>query len=92
VVRGDHLAAEKLAAKLHAVADSQDRDIQIENTRITARSLFLVDTRWAAGKYDSLELMTSEFLAARIAFEDLTIDAMLPYATGDQLRVLRTEV
>ena len=71
---------------------AQDRDIQIENVRITARSLFLVDTRWAAGKYDSLELMTGQLLAARIAFEDFAIDVMFPYATGDQLRVLRTEV
>ncbi len=54
VFGGDDFCAEGLTAKMHAVADAENWDIQLENFLIAFNRVFVIDACGAARKYDSL--------------------------------------
>ena len=81
---------------LHAVADAQHRNAQLENRLRGLVRAFFVDTGMTAGQDDALEVAVAGVLAnpvvAHIAGMDFTENVGFADATGNQLRDLRAEI
>src|SRR5262249_24613391 len=82
-----HLAAEDVAGELHAVADAEDRDVQVEDRGVAARSIGLVDARRSAGEDDALRLQLGDTGGRQVVAHHLAEDVQLAHAPGDELRV-----
>src|SRR5262249_35456194 len=87
-----HLAAEDVAGQLHAVTDAQDRDAQVENSRVAARGAGFVDALGAAGKDQAARLQFGDAGGGQVVADDLAEDVLLAHPARDQLTVLRAEV
>ncbi len=77
---------------LHAVADAQHRDPELEHARVEARRAGLVDGRRAAGEDQPLRVASAQLLERRVVRQELGVHAALAHAPGDELGVLRPEV
>src|SRR5207244_3244656 len=73
-------------------ADAQDRNIEVKQFRIAARSARLIDARRASGKNDARWLQGADALRRQVVADDLAKDIQLAHAPGDQLAVLRAEI
>ncbi len=87
-----HAAAEGLARQLHAVADAQHGQSEVEDLRIALRRPGLVDARRPAGENQPFGTDLSDPLGRDIVANDLAINLLLANATGDQLGILRPEI
>ena len=87
-----HFAAERLAHQLHAVADAEHRDAELEDLRIALRRAVGVHARRAAGEDQPLRRELAHPLGRDVVPHDLAVHVLLADPAGDQLDVLRAEV
>ena len=85
-------AAEVMGEELHAVADAEDGDAEVEQGRVELRGVRLVHARRPAGEDDALRVELPDAIGREIAADDLTEDVQLPHPPGDELGELRAEV
>jgi hypothetical protein len=92
LVRGAHVAAELLAHPLHAVADAQDGQAELEQLARNLGRVGRVDRGRAAGEDHAGEVHAPGELQRLVRRRDLAPGARLAHAARDQLRVLRAQV
>ena len=81
-------AAELERDQLHAVADAQHRDAELEQLGLEPRRAVGVHRRRAAGEDQALRLAPPDLLRADVVGQQLGEHAALAHAARDQLRVL----
>ena len=86
-----HLAAQVVRHKLHSVADTQNRNAQIEDAGIGLIVGF-VNGIGAAGKDDAFRIEGFDFVQRHVERMQLAVNMSLAHAAGDKLGNLRTEV
>ena len=86
------LATERVTGQLHAVANAKHGDAQAEQLRIASGRAFFVNAHRTARQDDPLGSQLGEPVRSDIVTEDLAVDVLVSYASGDQLGVLRSEV
>ena len=91
LVAGLHFAAQVVRHKLHSVADTQNRNTQIEDAGIGLIVGF-VNGIGAAGEDDAFRIEGFDFVQRHIERMQLTINMGFAHAAGDKLGNLRTEV
>jgi hypothetical protein len=91
-LRALDLAAERQRDRLHAVADAQHRDPELEQLRIQPRRPRRVDRRRTAGQDQPLRVAAAHLVDPDVVGQQLGEDAALAHAAGDQLRVLAAVV
>lgn len=76
---------------LQAVADSEDRDVQVEHFRVDVRRIGGVDGVGTSGEDDArgFPRQVGEFLGAGQHFR---VDVQFAESAGDEMRVLRAEI
>ena len=77
---------------LHAVADAEHRDAELEHGRRRSRRAGLRDRLGATRQDDAARTEGSHRVVTRVPRVDFAIDAELAHAARDQLRVLRAEI
>ena len=87
-----HLAAQLLGHGLHAIADTEQRDAQIEYGLRRARAAGLMHRLRATGENDAARGEGANGGVVHVERVDLAIHADLAHAAGDQLGVLGTEI
>ncbi len=87
-----HLPAHGLADQLHAVADAQHGNAQLEDFRIALRRALGVDARRAAGEDQPLRRKFANPLGCDVVPHDLAVDVLLADAAGDELHILGAEI
>ena len=85
-------AAEREHERLHAVADAEHRDAELEQLRVEPRGAGRVDRGRAAGEDQALRRAAADLVDADVVRQQLGEDAALAHAAGDQLRVLAAVV
>ena len=80
--------AQDLRHELHAVADAQHRDPELEQLRVEARRPVRVHRGGAAGEDQPLGVALADLLRPDMVRQQLAEDAALAHAPRDQLRVL----
>ncbi len=85
-------AAELRGDELHAVADAEHRDAELEQLAIQARRARRVDRRRTAGEDEPLRLAAADLLGPDVVGQQLAEDAELAHPAGDELRVLTAVV
>ena len=85
-------AAELLANQLHAVADAEHGDAEVEDAGIDAGGALLEHAVGTAREDDALRRIGLDFVHRDVERDDLGIDVLLADAARDQLRVLGTVV
>ena len=86
------LAAELGAEGLLAIADAEDRQVQLEDLLRGARRLGAGHRGRAAGEDDGAGAEVADALGRRVEGQDLAVDAALAHPPGDELGYLRAEV
>ena len=89
--RLDRSAAE-MADELHAVADAEHRDAELQHGLVAGRGIVAVYAVRSAGEDDALRRHRADLLHGHFARTDLGIDAVLAHAARDQLLVLPAEI
>ncbi|SLH08199.1 Uncharacterised protein [Mycobacteroides abscessus subsp. abscessus] len=87
-----HRAAERLRHRLEAVADAEDRQVQVEQPRIQLRRALGVHAGRATGQDHRERLLRRDLLHRGGMGNHLGVDARLADPASDQLGVLGTEV
>lgn len=87
-----HLAAHLLGHGLHAVADAEQRHLQVEHRLRRARAVGFVYRLGTAGEDDAARREGDDRLVAHVEGMDFAIHADLAHAAGDQLGVLGAEI
>ena len=86
------LAAERLGHHLEAVADAERRHAEVEDAAVEGRCARFVHRRGPAREDEPDRVLRRDLGGRRGVRHDLAVDAGLADATGDELRVLRSEV
>ena len=89
---GADLAAEGLHHELHAVADAEDGEAEVEEGGVDLGGAGLVDAAGAAGEDDAFGGERADAVEGGGEGEDLAVDLAFADAPGDELAVLRAEV
>ncbi len=89
---GLDLAAEELSGDLHAVADAEDGDAEVEDSWVAPGGTFFVDGGGTAGKDDADRVECAEGVKGNIGADEDGVDAGFADAAGDELDVLGAEV
>ena len=84
--------AEVLRHELHAVADAERRDPELEDARIDLRRAIRVDGSRPAREDERQRVARTERLRCDRVRDELRVDAALAHAPRDQLRVLAATV
>ena len=92
LVRGLDLSTELCRHRLHAVADSEDGNAELEYRIRGAVAGGLVHRLGASGKDDSPRLHGAEPFRGDVEGVDLGVHVRLAYAPGDELGVLGAEI
>ncbi len=87
-----HLAAEGAARPVHAVADSQHGNPQLENLRIGLRGALFVNARRSAGQDQPARLEVANARGRQIVPHELAEDILIPDASRDELGRLPAEI
>ena len=85
-------AAELVRHQLHAVADAEHGQAELEERGIARGGARFVDAGRAAGEDEALRRARRELRRGQVAAQDLTVHVQLADTPRDQLRVLRSEV
>ena len=85
-------SAELERQELHAVADPERRDPELEDRGVTARRAVGVDRGRPAREDQRRGVPPRDLLGAGAVGDELGVDPCLANAAGDQLRVLAAEV
>ena len=86
------LAAHLLGHGLHAVADAQQRNVQVEDRLRCARAVGFVDRLGAASEDDAARIEFADRFIVHVERVQFAVDTDLAHAAGDQLGVLGTEI
>ena len=78
--------------ELHAVADPENGNAQVQMRLVDQRSTRIVDARRPAGQDEPFRPEGLDLFEAGIVGEYLAIDLGLAYPAGDQLGILGPEV
>ena len=78
--------------QLHAVADAEHRDAQVEDRRVARRRAGVRDALRAARQDDPGGLPAPDRLGRRVGRPDLRVDRQLAQTARDELGVLRSEI
>ncbi len=89
---GFHPSAELLGNPLQPIANTEHRDVQLQDPLVTDRSGRVVNRRRAAGKHQGLRVHPEQLIERDMAGDDERIDLHLADAASYQLRILRTEI
>jgi hypothetical protein len=89
---GLDFASQLLREQLVAVADTQDREPQLEDPRIRSGRSLLIYARGATRKNESGSATAFDLPGRDIIGYDLRIYLTLPHPAGDKLGVLRPEI
>jgi len=92
LARGGDAAAELLRHGLHAVADAEHRHAELEHRGRRVRRVGGGDRFRPAGENHATRGKGTHLRVADVPRVDLTVDAELAHAPGDELRVLRAEI
>ena len=88
-----HLAAERLAGELHAVADAEHGNAEVEDRRVALAARRLRRRSPGRRRGSARGARARGCCSARdVVPDDLAIDVLLAHAAGDELGVLRAEV
>src|SRR5262245_23743117 len=87
-----HLAAERLAGELHAVADAEHGNAEVEDRRVELRRPRLVDAGRSTGENKAAWCQLADTRRRYVVTHDLAKDILLAHAPSDELAVLRAEV
>ncbi len=87
-----HAAAERLAHELHAVADAEHGDAEVEDGGVALGRAFGVHARWAAGENQPFRGQFANAVGRDVVPHDLAVHVLLADAAGDELGVLRAEI
>ncbi|MCY1439086.1 hypothetical protein D9M71_553070 [compost metagenome] len=87
-----YLAAQLLGHGLHAVADAEQRHLELEHGLRCARAVGFVNRLRTTGKDDAARGEGADRLVTHVERVDLAVHADLAHAAGDQLGVLGTEI
>ncbi|MCY1422568.1 hypothetical protein D9M71_382550 [compost metagenome] len=87
-----HIAAQLFGHGLHAVADAEQRHLEIEHRTGRARAVFLMHRLRTAGEDDAARGKGANGVVAHVERVDFAVHADLAHAAGDQLGVLGTEI
>ena len=90
--RGHDMAAEHFGHQLRAVADAEDRQAQLENSRVAARRGGSEDAVRAAGKDDAPVLAGNDPFHGRGIGQDFAVDMVVADPAGDQLVILAAKI
>jgi len=85
-------AAEHVRHELHAVADAEHRNTEVEDAILAPWRTLVTNTRWAARQNQPSRTARGQFAEGRLEREDLRVDLELAQAPGDELRVLGAEI
>ena len=86
------LAAERHGHNLVPVAKTQDRQAQVENSRVDGRRVLGIDARGTTRKDEGRGLHRADLVRGDVAGHNLRIDMQVAHAAGDELAVLCAEV
>ena len=89
---GRTLPPQQVGHHLHAVADAQDRDPQIEEGRVAQRGAFVGHAGRSAGEDDALGLRAAEVRGPGVEAQQFAVHVLFADAPGDELAVLRAEI
>ena len=87
-----HFSAEQVREQLLAIAQTENRNAEIENFRINRGRVLIINRIWPAGKHDAARVQAVHFRKRRERGFDFGINAQLAQTPRDELRVLRAEV
>ena len=90
--RALHLAAQRLADQLHAIADAQHGQAEVEDFRVAPRRARLVDAGRPAGQDQPLGGQLANPFGRQVVPHNFAVNLLLPHPPGDQLGVLRAEI
>ncbi len=91
-VEGATRTAELLRHRLHAVADAEHGNAELEHDSRRTRRLRIRDRLGTAGQDDALRLEGADFVVRDVPGQDLAVHAHFAHAPRDELRVLRAEI
>ena len=92
MVSAGDFAAQQVRGELHAVADSQDGDAQVEDAFVAGGGGFVVDAGGAAREDDAARLHGEQLLGGDAGGDEPTEDTQFAQAAGDELGGLAAEV
>ena len=87
-----HPSAAEIVDELHAVADAQHRNAQMQNLLLHAGRALGIDAVGAAGQDDAAQRLVPPLLNGHGVVENLAIDAGFAHAPRDELIVLAAEI
>jgi hypothetical protein len=87
-----HRPAELLRHRLHAVADAEHWNAQLERRARRGRGRFVVGGKMAAGEDHAPGAKIAHERVSHVPWVDLAVDLRLAHAARDQLRVLGAEI
>ena len=91
-VRRAHFESQHVAAKLHAVANAQDRNTHLQHGGVAARRTFLKDARRTTRHDDALGTKATQYFDRRSRRHEQAMHPEFTNPTRDQLRKLAAEV
>ena len=91
-VAGFDVAAEELSGHLHAVADAEDGEAEVEKFGVAEGRVGFKDARGAAGEDDAGGFAGGEGGGGGVEAQQFAIDVLLADTAGDELAVLRAVV
>src|SRR3954447_13717308 len=86
------LALEKMTHELHAIANPEHRNPELENRRVRVRRLLRVDALRATREDDPGDVLLAQLRRRRREMIDLRVDLTLADPARDDLGELRAEV
>src|SRR5262249_34809399 len=89
---GLHASAELVRQKLHTIADTQHRQITLQDGLIYAPCARVIDAIRPTGEDDTLRPQSPQLRQRRARRQQLAVDMALAHASGDQAAVLRAVI
>src|SRR4051812_6845280 len=87
-----HLSSPGQGHQLHAVADAEPRDVQIEHRRVARRRTRVVHAARPARQDDACGTLRAKCRQRRVEGDDFGVNRELAQTPGNELRVLRAEI
>ena len=91
-VGGGHTAAQRLGHELHAVADTQDRQLALPDEGLRARRARRVGARRPTGEHQGPRIEGAHRLLVGVVGHEFRVDSALADAAHDQRAVLGAKV
>ena len=86
------LSTQRVSHELHAVADTKNRDAQVEDLLGHSRGIFKINAVRSTGEDDALGVHRADLLNGGLVGLDLAVDFVFSHAACDKLVVLTAEI